>query len=521
VALLALCLPLCGEGFSQDRARERERLILQIQQSFSQGDLAGARRRLDEAAKLFPADAGLDNLSGVIAAQEGNYAEAERSFGRAVARDRKFIGAYLNLGRLYQEHAAEDPQALSKALDVYGRALQYEPNSAEANYQSAALLMRKGDYRASLDRVSRLPAEIQEAAQCLSVRLADYAGLGDRPRADEITERLLKSPEFSEPDVTAALPALADGGRDDLSVALLEGLRKRGTLPADLARRLGLAYERAGKLAEARGALEGASAGEKPSAPLLVELARVAHKQKDYQGALGYLAHARDLDAKDASLSYFFGLVCLDLDLLAEARAAFEIAVNLEPENPAYNYAMGAASAFRRDPSEAIPYFEKYVRLKPRDPRGKLALGAALFKAKQYDAAAKTLAEAARNPDAATTARYYLGAIARQNGRLDEAERELRQALQARPDYTDALAELGQCYAMKKEYEAAGKLLRRALEIDPNHYAANFSLLALYARSKDEREAAQAARFEEVKKLREEKAQEFLRMVEARPYTVP
>jgi tetratricopeptide (TPR) repeat protein len=74
---------------------------------------------------------------------------------------------------------------------------------------------------------------------------------------------------------------------------------------------------------------------------------------------------------------------------------------------------------------------------------------------------------------------------------------------------------------MKKEYEPAGKLLRRALEINPNHYAANFNLLTLYARTKDEREAAQAARFEEVKKLREEMAQEFLRMVEVRPYPIP
>jgi len=52
----------------------------------------------------------------------------------------------------------------------------------------------------------------------------------------------------------------------------------------------------------------------------LLELARVAHKQRDYQGALGYLAHARDLEPGNASLHYDFGLVCLDLNLVAEAR---------------------------------------------------------------------------------------------------------------------------------------------------------------------------------------------------------
>ncbi|MBO0862032.1 MAG: hypothetical protein J2P21_26780 [Chloracidobacterium sp.] len=124
------------------------------------------------------------------------------------------------------------------------------------------------------------------------------------------------------------------------------------------------------------------------AAAAFVELARVAHKQRDYQGALGYLANARDLEPNNASLSYFFGLVCLDLDLVAESLKTFQTfqtALKIEPENPAYNYARGVASVFRHDPSEAIHYFEKYSRLKPQDALGKLALGAALFRAKQYD----------------------------------------------------------------------------------------------------------------------------------------
>ena len=508
--------------FSQQaRGNERECRILEIQRLFTQGDLAGAHKLLDEASKRFPADAGLDNLQGVIEAQEGNYAAAERSFRRAVARDRKFTGAYLNLGRLYQERSADDPQALTKALDVYRRVLQYEPANAEANYQGAALLMRNGAYQSSLDHLSRLPANIQESAQALSISCADYAALGPGERANEMASRLIAHPDFSEPDVSAILPALTGSRRDDLSVELLEGLRKRRPLTPALTRCLGLAYERTGKLAEARATLERSASGDQPSVALLVDLARVAHKQRDYQGALGYLAHARDLGPNDAGVHYFFGLVCLDLNLVAEARAAFDSAVKIEPENPAYNYALGTASTFRHDPAEAIPYFEKYVRLKPQDARGKLALGAAMVRARQYDAATRVLMQAAKVSETATTAHYYLGCVARQNDRLDDAIRELQQALKSNPDYADALAELGQCYLMKREYEQAGKLLRRALEIAPDHYAANFNLLTLYARAKDEREAAQSARFEEVKKLREEKAQEFLRMIEVRPYSVP
>ncbi|HKQ78218.1 MAG TPA: tetratricopeptide repeat protein [Blastocatellia bacterium] len=520
--LLALCLIPQSQVFSQPaRVKEREGRILEIQRLFGQGDLGGARKLLDEASKMFPGDAGLDNLLGIIEAQEGNFAAAERSFKRALTRDRKFTGAYLNLGRLYQERSADDPQALTKALNVYRRLLRYEPVNAEANYQSAVLLMMKDAYHSSLDHLLRLPAKMRESAQVLSVSCANYAGLGRAERANEMARRLIAHPDFSEPDVSAILPALTGGGRDDLSVELLEGLRKRRPLSAESTRRLGLAYERAGKLIESRAALELSVSGDRPAVALLVELARVARKQRDYQGALGYLAHARDLEPNNAGLHYFFGLGCLDLNLVAEARAAFERAVKIEPENPAYNYATGAASTFRHDPEEAIPYFEKYVQLKPQDARGKLALGAALLRAKRYDEATSMFMKVVKVPGASTAAHYYLGSIARQNGRLDDAIQELNQALKADPDYADALAELGQCYLMRREHEQAGKLLRRALEIDPDHYTANFNLLTLYARTKDPNEASQAARFEEVKKMREEKSQEFLRMIEVRPYSVP
>jgi tetratricopeptide (TPR) repeat protein len=517
--LLVFGLILPGEGYSQPaREKAKEQRILEIQQLFTRGDLSGARKLLNEAFKQFPADPGLENLLGIVEAQEGNYAAAERSFIRAVTSERKFTGAYLNLGRLYQENAARDQKALAKALDVYRRVLQYEPENTEANYQSAALLMREGKYQASLDHLSRLPANVQDTAQVLSISCADFAGLGNYERANERAQRLLAHPDFSEPDVIAILPALTTDRGAELIIGLLEGLQKRQPLSSELMRHLGLAYEQAGKLVEAREQLEKSSAGERPSVALLVALSRVAHKQKDFQGSLGYLAHARDLEPNNAELHYFFGFICLDLNLIAEARVSFEKAVKLQPENPSYNYAMGATSAFRHDPGEAIPYFEKYIRLKPDDPRGKLALGAAYFRAKQYEAAARLLLEAARVPEIATTAYYYLGSIARQNGRLDEAIRELEHALKNNPDYADALAELGQCYLMKREYEPAGKLLRRALEIDRDHYTANFNLLTLYARTRDERESAQAARFEEVKKLREEKSQEFLRIIEVRPY---
>jgi tetratricopeptide (TPR) repeat protein len=505
----------------QNQANGREQIILRIQQLIQEHNLVEAHRQLVEAAKQYPSDEGFDNLRGIVEAQQGDYIAAEKSFRQAVAKAPRFTGAYLNLGRLYQENVAADPQARRKALDVYGRVLSYQPMNEEANYQSAALLLQQGEYKKSVDYLLRVSSKSQSSPQILSIFCADYAGLGNRQAADDAAAKLLAASDFSEADAQQALLGLTLGKRDDLIVMLLEGLQKRQKLPSPLVEALGLAYERTNRLAEARTTLEKSFEEGTPSVGLLLDLTRIARLQQDYQAALGYLGHARELQPDNASLHYYFGVVCLDMNLIAEARNSFEKAVKLQPENPEYNYAMGAVSSFRHDPAEAVPYFEKFVKLKPKDPRGKLAIGAALFRAKDYAAAIPWLKESTTTPGTARKAHYYLGAIALEEGRIDEALVELQEALKAKPDFTDALAELGQYYLKRRDYQAAERQIQLALKTDPGHYAANFYLLMLYTRTKDPRQEEQAKRFDELKKQLAEKTQEFLRIVDVRPLETP
>jgi tetratricopeptide (TPR) repeat protein len=518
VLVTLVCTVHGGIAFSQQNSDgPKQQAILEIQKLIEDRDLVAASRSLSRAAEEFPQDPGFDNLRGIVEAQQGNYKAAESSFNRAIQSEPRLTGAYLNLGRLYQENSTADPRANWKALDVYKRVLAYDSTNAEANYQSAALLLRQGHYRASLDHVAKLSAATQASAQTLSILCADYAGLGDRERTEAAAARLGAHPDFSEPDAQQALLGLIAGKRDDLIVSLLAALERRQPLSLDALHALGLAYERAGRLSDARDTLE-RLANEKPGTAPLLELARVAHKQRDYKGSLGYLAHARDLQPGDAAIHYSFGVVCVDLNLVAEARNSFEKSVKLAPDNPSYNYAMGATSSYGHDPGEAVPYFEKYLKLMPKDARGKLALGVALFRAKDFDAAVPHLLEAAKLSETSTAAHYYLGSIDLAEHRLDDALKELQQALKAKPNYADALAELGQYYLIRKDYEQAAANLDRALQIDRDHFAANFYLLTLYTRTGDPRREGQAKRFEELQKLRDEKTQELLRIVEVRPF---
>ena len=490
----------------------------EIQAIIQGGDFVRARAELSEFLNLFPNNPNAWNMLGVVEAQQGDYHGAEASFQKATNLARGFSGAYLNLGHLYQENVTRDPAALQKGVLTYERLLKFEPANPEANYQCAFLLLKESSFQASLDHLSRLTEEERSRSQALAVRCGDYSGLQRQAEAAATAERLLKSPELQEADVTAILPAITARHQDALALRLLNGLAARGLASPPALSRLAALAEATGHWQEARSALESsAQMQHSVSVPLLLDLAHVAYQQGDRQGTLSYLAHARELDPNNAAVHFFFGMVCVEMNLTEEAFHSLQKATQLNPNNPYYNYALGSVMMSREEARDAYPYFQKYCEEKPDDPRGRLALGCAYFYGHDLERAYTALQSVAGYPQTAATAHYFLGRIANDEGNYSDAKHELLIALRLRPRYADAYAELGLLDLKQKEYPAAGQALRKAIEIAPDNYVANLNLMILYERVKDPRAPGQKKRFQEISKLRKERQMEFLRTIEIKP----
>jgi Flp pilus assembly protein TadD len=491
--------------------------VTELTAHIERGDFDAAGRSVEAALKRRPEDPVLHNFAGVIAAERGRFAPAESHFREAIRLAPRSPAAYENLGRLYQERAA-DAKMRARAIAVYRQLLEVAPDSAEGLFQTAFLLALDGRFAESRAALDRLSPDVARRPQALAILAIDLDLTGDASGARRTADALAAHPDLTEPDVMAAVAVAPAGKGDAIAALMLDALDRRGLATPRALESLAAMHVRGERFAEARRYLERVAAAAGPSAPLLIKLARTAIKTKDFEGALGYLAHARSLEPANATVHFLFGMVCVEQNLGSEAYESMKKAVALDPENPLVNYAMGAIATHRHEPSESVPYFEKYVKLAPDDPRGHFALGAALFHSNLFDAARPVLERAARNPATATGGHYYLGRLARQANDLVTARREIEAALRLDDDLADAWAELGLLQTRAGEHAAAEQSLAKALALDPDHYAATVNLATLYARTKDPRRAAQVARIAALAEKRDARAQEFLRMIQVVPY---
>jgi tetratricopeptide (TPR) repeat protein len=497
-------------GNSSSRAGQ---IAARAQHEITAGNVSGARNLLLEGVRVFPREASLWNLLGAAEAELQHPAKAKQDFRRAIALSPRYTGAYLNLGHLQEIESASNPKSLSGALDTFRKLLQFDPNNIDGLFQYALLAFQKGLFSDSLAHLRRIPEPEMQRARALAILCADLAATGSPDQAKLAADSMFHQPDVNEAVVLTAVNALAAHHHNSFAILLLKGLHQRGLASPDSLEELGLLEKSAGRIKEARSTLDEAARAKPNDVHLLMQLADVANQERDYRGALGYLAHARDLAPKNASIHFFFGMICVKLDLHEEAYESLKKAVALEPNNAYYNYALGAVCTARTDVDEAVASFKKYCSLKPHDPRGRLALGAAYYFAHNLSAAQSTLADLVRNPVTSTAANYYLGRVAADQGSYAAALAYLKQAIRERPEYADAYAALGTVYLREKNYSASSKAFQKALALQPENYLANLNLMILYLRTKDARAAAQQKRFAKVREERADRAKLFLRRI--------
>jgi tetratricopeptide (TPR) repeat protein len=345
----------------------------------------------------------------------------------------------------------------------------------------------------------------------------DQAALGNSEAARRAAGHLLADQQLEAADVNAILPAV-QAHDEAVALMLLEGLRSKGLATAEVLAKAAALYENREDFAAARKAYDNLFQASPPSAAILLELARIAWKQKDLEGALGYVAHARDLEPANAQIHYLFGVICNAMQVPLEAKKALERALQLEPDNPHFNYAMGIVTMQYQDKPAALPYLERYVKAKPDDPRGHLALANLYFILYETDKAKRELQPVLGSEQFRVAAEFLLGRLDQQSGDTAGAIMHYTKVMELDPKSAEGHAELGALYLHNEDIAAARRYTEEALKLDDKNYTANRTLLSLYRMAEDSRVTEQSTKLKSLIEDREARSKLLLRTIEVRPY---
>ena len=384
-----------------------------------------------------------------------------------------------------QARIGADGKDSSRPIALYRKLLSIQPDSAEGRLQLARLLNQAGKPAESIAQIDRLPAGVLAQPEIRALRCAALAGSGKLDEARRAAEELLEAADVQATNLEEAASSLLRH----------KELRK-----------------------EARRMLERVAQSEPQQTAPLIALARAAYEDRDLDGTLGYLAHARDLEPASAPIHFFIGIVALELDLAVESRKSLERAIELDDKNAFYHYALGGVILQSGQPGEAIPHFRIYTESRPNDRRGNFALGAAEFAAGDLEQSRKEMELAAGQKETAAGGEYFLGRIAMQEENLKEAREHFLRSIEAEPASAITRAHLGRLYTREGNLAAAAAELKQALVLDPDCYVANQALLALYQRTKDGRMEAQRQRVNDLEDKRSLKQELMLRTIAVRPY---
>ena len=361
------------------------------------------------------------------------------------------------------------------------------------------------------------------APDAVILRIQGYIKQGDLTTAEQSLARALN--DFPNDGGLYNLRGIINANRQNFKAAEADFSRA-----VELSPRLTGAYLNLARVCEmrsandpdalnrARHALEQLAPLEPKNPAPLMELARIAEKQQDLKGALAYLAHARDLKPDYAPVHFFFGIVCIELNLPLEAKKSLQKALDLDPTNAVYNYARGAVELQGASGWLAIPYFKKFVAARPADPRGHFALGVAEFTGQDYDASAKQMNMIAGNKETTAGAEYYLGRIAKAESDWEAAAGHFKKSIAADPNYAESHAELGLAKMHLKDLAGARKEIDRALELNSDSYIANGNLLALLQRTKDPGVKAQEQKMRALDLKRSKEQELMVRTISVRQY---
>jgi tetratricopeptide (TPR) repeat protein len=466
----------------------------------TQGDLNGA----EKAARLALAKPATRALAyatlGTIRLQQKRLVESSRYLQQAIRLNSGLLGARLTLGQVYALQNKTEP-----ARQTFQQAMKLDPQNPVPRLNLAQLEATNKNYKASLELVEPIAAQLRGSPDGLLLLLVNYLGVGRKEESRALVvdwKKLVGVPpalaiEFANP--------LVENGLAPEAVEVLELAKSPGPVTFELAFALGGAYLANGDLKHATEYYEQAATLNDRCALCFHQLARIAQREGIKEKALAFLIKAKAAAPDNPEILFEFGRTCLEGDLFRDAIPALEKAVQLRPDNGRYAYVLASAYVGKLRYKEALAILDRLVKQHPEDPVLNYAYGSVLYtEGTNLDGAENYLRKSISLQPNQLGAYYYLGMVMVKKGDQEQASTILHELLERYPDHLGSLEQLGTILVKQRKNDEAKQVLEKVLQLEPNsltgHYQYGLLLGRLGKRDESTQHMEIAQRLEEVRK---------------------
>ncbi len=494
--------------------------------ALNQNDLATAQSRFEEVVRLAPSLEQGHSALGAVLVREGRLEDGIRELQKALAIKPGDGSAQLNLALTYEQAGLpakavplfERAEAGAKGtnhplpasvLEDYARALQTIGRPAAAVVQMREAAAREPRSAAVHDDLGNLYALQKdwphaEAAFSEAIRLKPdlamaHLHLGFVLQAEQKSDPVaewVQAGKLAPEDAGIALiagKAIADAGKDDEAIPLLERALKLEPKSTVASYQLALSLQRVNRLPEAIQLLQSVVAADGNNADALVNLGLALSQQHRAKDAVPYLQRALALKPDNATAHQDLAAAYVQINQVDDAIAELKAAIKLASDSPQMHYDLGVAYKLQDDATDAIPELEAAEKLDETAYEPHYVLGLMYMQVARYaDAAAQLEASLKLHPDNGD-GWATLGSVYNKLDKLPEAANALREASRQLPDQADphltlaaVLVKQNQPAEAAAERKVAASLMRAHMDLQRAEVATNSGKASLASGKIDE-----------------------------------
>ncbi len=409
---------------------------------------------------------------------QGHLREAETLLVGLIAQDGRFAPAYELLGIVYdREHR------YGEADRAFQQAIELRPKAAGPHVNLGASLLERGE-RARALQESRIALELDPHNVTAAVNVASALSQEKKFCAAAHYLELAKSLQPHDRNVLLELTKADFGcGKTGPALKTAAALTRLANLPEPFHFSLGLVLAQNSAYEQAVPEFERIAGPGTSSVEVFLNLGLCYSRLHRYDRARNAYFQAIELNPQDSAAYYRLGADCLGEGRAPQAMAWLSRAVHLNPDYPDPLFLLGKTLVDEGYEVTAQEHLGRYVKFRPGDPKGWAVLGDAYQRDGQDNKAMACYQKTLELLPGVASSHYLVGYSYFRQKKFAEAKSYFQQTLRLDPSNADAHLRLGEMAFIENDNTEAERQFKTALAAEPGQIDAATGLVKIYLRA--------------------------------------